>query len=263
MDSIYIHLDNTSNCILSKGLTYQDFLAAVPEIPEHILLLDPSDKWGEYESRTGLNMVRGIQNVEQYFAINSKNGKPIKWIDFSDIQLVKELTPLEISELLYFGHMKMHLHSPFFYKLQNNYVYFEGTDQILKIYFRHLSIFYEMLSHCLTQLMSTYVNRKKYFFQKKEVMAPIAPDLLVQLKRAMQEGLVFKLGTSDHKQRALLDMYVVEDKLQRIQSLRLNSSENQKIGYLSYDTVHKQWDITLLSTELESTQPFRMFGDQL
>ena len=47
----------------------------------------------------------------------------IKWIDFSDVTMLKELTPLEISELLYFGHMKNSLHSPFFYKLQNDFVF--------------------------------------------------------------------------------------------------------------------------------------------
>ena len=67
--------------------------------------------------------------------------------------MVKELTPLEISELLYFGHMKTHLHSPFFYKLQNNFVYFDLKDQRSRVYYRYLEEYYRILADKITHIV--------------------------------------------------------------------------------------------------------------
>ncbi|MGE9502105.1 hypothetical protein ACQP3D_27360, partial [Escherichia coli] len=91
---------------------------------------------GEYESHTGLKVIRGTENIQRFFSSsrNRRGFDELKWIDFTDLTMLKELTPLEISELLYFGHMKTHLHSPFFYKLQNNFVYFDLNDQLNRIY---------------------------------------------------------------------------------------------------------------------------------
>ena len=65
----------------------------------------------------------------------------MRWIDFTDLTMIKELSALEISELLYLGHMKTHLHSPFFYKLQNNFVYFDLGDDLLRVYYRYMKNF--------------------------------------------------------------------------------------------------------------------------
>ena len=53
----------------------------------------------------------------------------MKWIDFKDYDVLQRLTPNEISELLYFGHMKNQLRSPFFYQLQNSFAFFELTKK--------------------------------------------------------------------------------------------------------------------------------------
>lgn len=41
----------------------------------------------------------------------------IKWIDFFDVMMLKELMLLEILEFFYFGYMKNSLYLFFFYKL--------------------------------------------------------------------------------------------------------------------------------------------------
>ena len=68
------------------------------------MLLDPSSEFGEFESHTGLKIIRGIEDVHLFFQQLNRGRitEEIKWIDFNDLEMVKELTPLEISELLYF-----------------------------------------------------------------------------------------------------------------------------------------------------------------
>ena len=126
--SIYIHLDTTSNIVLTQGINAGDFHRGIVHPPKNILLLNPSSELGEFENHTTMKIIRGEAAVSQFLQNLSKNRLLLenKWIDFTDLAMLKELTPLEISELLYFGHMKTHLYSPFFYKLQNNFVYFDG-----------------------------------------------------------------------------------------------------------------------------------------
>ncbi len=86
-----------------------------------------------------------MEDVQLFFSRSTKVvAEEMKWIDFNDYEMVKELTPLEISELLYFGHMKTHLHSLSFYKLQNNFVFFDLKDARSRVYYRYLDEYYRI-----------------------------------------------------------------------------------------------------------------------
>lgn len=127
-ETLFAYIDSTSNAVLSKGFSPSDFVDGIVHQPKHLLLLDPVAEAGEYEPHTGLKIVNSPDQVQQFF--NNKvftHSKGIKWIDFNDYAMLKELTPLEISELLYFGHMRTHLHSPFFinYKIISSILIWE------------------------------------------------------------------------------------------------------------------------------------------
>lgn len=49
--------------------------------------------------------------------------KDLCWIDFCDERKLNLLTPQEQAELLYIGHKKEPIRSPFYHQLQNKYVY--------------------------------------------------------------------------------------------------------------------------------------------
>ena len=66
--------------------------------------------------------------------------KDLCWIDFSDERKLNLLTPQEQAELLYIGHKKEPVRSPFYHQLQNKYVYLSSEEEkISKIYFRDLT----------------------------------------------------------------------------------------------------------------------------
>lgn len=52
-ESVYVHIDTTSNAVLTKGLTATDFANSIVHFPQNLLLLDPSASAGEYESIQG------------------------------------------------------------------------------------------------------------------------------------------------------------------------------------------------------------------
>lgn len=86
LDLIYVHIDVTSNAVLSKGITHSDFVRSIVHHPQNLLLLDPSAEAGEYDMHSGLKIIRGEESVNRYFQSLQRRWmtEEIKWIDFSD-----------------------------------------------------------------------------------------------------------------------------------------------------------------------------------
>lgn len=252
-DHIYIHLDTTSNSLFSTGLTMADFIEADVEKPENILLLDPQASEGEYEPHTGLKVIRGQHQVERYFISKSKQREAqIKWIDFKDIDLLQQLTAMEVAELLYFGHMNTQLHSPFFYKLQNNFVYFEKPDKKNKVYYRQLDAFYNLLGHHLQKLVYERINRRKGFFKAPTEVATVPEKSLKVMRPLFQEGIIF-----DTRQETAIDgtycipLYITEDHVKTI-SNKLLKKENH-IGNIIYHVQKASWSVELIEWDSITT----------
>lgn len=244
LDLIYVHIDLTSNAILSKGITHSDFTHGIIHQPKNLLLLNPSSEDGEFDIHSGLKIIRGEEKVNQYFSLahRRKTNEEIKWIDFSDVALLKELTPLEISELLYFGHTKSSLHSPFFYKLQNNFVFFEFVDDTTRIYYRYIEEFYRILSSKISQVVLEKMNERKTFFQRSIPVSKISSDLLKEMKPIMQEGVVFCFSQMDVKGKEYrIPIYVVEDALWKTKSFKYKNEP--ELATLVYDRVKQDWSV--------------------
>ncbi|MGO3732409.1 MAG: hypothetical protein ACTJHC_04440 [Vagococcus sp.] len=243
-DYLYIHLDAISNSILSKGMTHEDFNRYTLNRPHNILLLDPYDREGEYEAHTGFRVIRGENNVEQYFSlVENRAHREIKWLDFQDYDVLKRLTPNDISELLYFGHMKNQLRSPFFFKLQNDYAFFEIGQDVSKVYYRNIEEFYHSLSRKITDLVLKQLNGNRNFFSRKINSIPSLPeDMVSHLKGAMQEGIVFNFSQIGFEEgQYVIPIHVVEDNLRKVENYTFEKEE--KIGTLIYDDASKEWRV--------------------
>lgn len=241
-EMIYVHIDTVSNAVLTQGIATKDFYQGIVHQPKNLLLLNPSSDLGEFETHTAMRIIRGSEAVENYFQLVSKEraAEDNKWIDFSELAMLKELTPLEISELLYFGHMKTHLHSPFFYKLQNNFVYFDLKDTTVRTYYRYLDEFYRILANKLTYMSLEALNDKRSFFRKPKPVERINIELMKSLRDVMREGIIFSL-----EQATSLDglykipLFIVGDPRFRISVENLSNED--LVGYLTYDIATKKW----------------------
>ncbi|MFV0559913.1 MAG: hypothetical protein ACK5NA_04275 [Enterococcus sp.] len=249
-DSIYVHIDTTSNAVLTKGLNANDFSNSIVHQPKNLLLLDPSSSYGEYDAHTGLKTIRGSENVAKFFRSlhDSRDTDDLKWIDFTDLTMLKELTPLEISELLYFGHMKTHLHSPFFYKLQNNFVYFDLANDLSRIYYRYLDEFYRILADKLTFILSKKINIKKNFFRKDIPTSRIDSELLKEMRSIMQEGVIFcfdQIGLENNQYK--IPIYVLEDYVWKTKGNQYRKEEI--IATLIYHADTQKWHLNYESED--------------
>lgn len=239
---LYIHLDGMSNSVLSKGMSHADYNRYTISRPRNLLLLNPYEREGEYEPHTGFRVIRGDEQVEKYFTqLENRYTQDIKWLDFKDYEVLKRLTANEISELLYFGHMKNQLRSPFFFKLQNNYAFFTVGRDTLKIYYRNIDEFYHVISQKITTRTLEQINSNKAFFaRKKKEISPMEMSLVSELRSVMQEGVVF-----DFSQQGLQDdvyhipVHVVEDNLRKLEQQPFRYEE--QIGTLRYHDLDGTW----------------------
>lgn len=248
---VYVHIDTTSNAVLSRGITPTSFYQGIVHQPKNLLLLDPSSDYGEYESHTGMKILKGEEAVKQYFEALSRHRitETVKWIDFTDPAMLKELTPMEISELLYFGHMKTQLHSPFFYKLQNNFVYFDLQDDLSRVYYRYLDEYYRILADKLTHLVLERINDKKSFFRKSIPVDKLKVQLLQEMKGIFQEGILFCFETATNENNLLkIPIYLVEDA--GLRKTTLLRDEELLVAYLIYNQTSRQWSLDYVEKDL-------------
>jgi len=248
---VYVHIDNISNAVLTQEISAADFHNGIIHQPRNLLLLDPTNDMGEFEAHTAMKIIRGSEAVEKYFqSAERKNIRSNKWIDFTDTLMLKELSAIEISELLYFGHMKTHLHSPFFYKLQNNFAYFNLQDGLTRTYYRYLDEFYHVLSQKITHIVLEKLNSKRSFFQKPKSIKAVPADIIKKLSDMMKEGLVFSFDQTEFKNKKYeIPLYLVEDT--RIRKGHIVLQDDALIGDLIYYSNKNTWELKVNLDELE------------
>lgn len=246
VENLHVHLNTTTQAVLGKGFSMIDFSHAINQYPQNLLLFDPNIDIGHYNRPTNLRMILGRENVASYFHAVRKKEKDqkLKWIDFTDENMLKELSPIELSELLYFSHMKKPLHSPFFYKLQNNFVYFEYSGDFSKVYYRHLDEFYRILANKLSRLSFNKLNYRK-FFKKGIVTDKPSLSVLRNLKSIFAEGIIICFTMASMKlNKFSIPIYTRKDALWSFKNLE-QKSDILLLAYLVYDFYEKMWDVRI------------------
>ncbi|WP_035054546.1 hypothetical protein [Carnobacterium pleistocenium] len=242
-ETTYVHLDTITNAVLmSKGFTMSEYKDAVNKPIKNILLLSAPKGVGEYDSHTGFRMIRGIAKIQEYFEQSQNtNVVPSKWIDFESVELMRQLTPVEISELLYIAHTYTHLHSPFYYKLQNNYIHLTLPEGITKVYYRKLDQFYSLLSVSITNNLEKKINDKRnvFLFKKNKKIMRLPMSEVKKLLPLLKEGVVFSFKKLKMDQEVYeIPIYLAED---RLKFVNRDFPEKDLLGNLCFDEKKQKW----------------------
>lgn len=238
---IYVHLDSVTNSVLSRGLTFFNYEKTVHTKPQNLLLLNDAKDIGEFDLHTGFRMIRGAQKVQDFFDAYKKGTYgmqyQLKWVDFESIELLHELTPVEISELLYLAHAYTHLHSPFNYKLQNNFIYLTMSDGSIKQYYRDIHLFYTMLAEELTKQLKERSIEKKLLFKRAKPVQPVSLELIKSIVPLLREGVCFSFKQLNVEDDICeIPIYLIED---RVRSLY--EDHNELLAYLCFDYKKQSW----------------------
>lgn len=241
-ETTYVHLDTITNAVLSKGFTMNEYKDAVKRPIKNILLLNAPKGVGEYDPHTGFRMIRGIAKIQEYFEQGqyASTGSS-KWIDFESVELMRQLTPVEISELLYIAHTYTHLHSPFYYKLQNNYIHLTLPEGMTKVYYRKLDQFYSLLSVNITNNLEKKINDKRnvFLFKKTKKITRIPVSEVKYLLPLLEEGIVFSFKKLKINQEIYeIPIYLAEDRLKFVDR---DFPEKDLLGNLCFDEKTQKW----------------------
>lgn len=158
---VYVHVEKVSHLTLTYGISNLDFFRGVELKPQNLLSLNNVDPNQEIDIYSGFNMFLEDTDVKKFLTRNTEQN--INWIDFDEVNDLEALTPREVAELLYLGHAYTHIKSPFYYKLQNNYVYLTLPNGAKKVYYRYLPHFYQVLATSLTNKVADIYREKSHF----------------------------------------------------------------------------------------------------
>lgn len=243
--NLYAHYDSVTNYMMTRGINLLSIDFDVPYFPDNIILAEAPEEFGRYDAQTNFKIIRGKTEIQQYMQQCEKNNlRMSNWIDFESVELMHQLTPNEIAELLYLFHSSMVLRSAFYYKLQNNYVYLTLPNGLNKTYYRHISHFIPRFQRVMTEKMDQLVNEgKSFFLSKKEQVSALPTTIVEQMGQLFASGLKIDFVQADKKSNDwVLPLFIIEDELTLLSQ---NRPINQAVGTLEYNVLAKKWQLNL------------------
>lgn len=194
-DLVYVYLNEGKQYVLSFGVEFPEFVHALHHVMNNLLILSPSFDESEFNLHTQMEYIPAKRIYRLIKSEKYKYGE-FSWIDFEEVQALNELSGQELAEILYLGHMKTHLRSPFYNRLGNRFVYLSKDDGWWnKVYYRNMRDFYRMIGDVIALKAGEKKTDKGILgIKRKQTLLPgINIDVLLNLKQLMKEGLLFSI----------------------------------------------------------------------
>jgi hypothetical protein len=244
-DVIYVHLNEKDQYVLSYGIEFAEFIISLSEYVNHLLLLKHHFDDGDFNMHTMLEYVprKRIMKLAEDGVFGYGD---FCWIDFEEIEGLNELPGQVLAELLYLGHVKEHLRSPFYSYLGNRYAYLARDDGWYnKTYYRDLNDFYSMLSQVIPMKLGSVKPEKTLLgIGRKKSYPPIDVHILQSLKGFMKEGVVLSLkGVIQNRFKLEIPMWVIGD-FANMDDMYEEYEKNEKRAYeakLIFDKKVREW----------------------
>ncbi|WP_110926385.1 hypothetical protein [Bacillus massiliglaciei] len=193
-DLVYMHLQASERFVVSNGVSFCEFVSSLPDPLPYTLLL----KHQLEETEFNLNVLMDFVPPEYIQDFIRKEWKPAGdfcWVDFEDPACLDELEGQEIAELLYMGHTKNHLNSPFFRKLNNRFAYLSIEDSLLsKVYYRSLDEYFCQLGKLISLKAEAQESGRSWIFRKRNCeLLPVPQEAVRLIAPLLSEGVVFSM----------------------------------------------------------------------
>jgi hypothetical protein len=190
---IYIHMNEANQFVMFSGLTMQQFVRSLGPL-QNLLLLKHKYEDSSFNIHTQLEFVPD-EEVLAFTKESMDNPTDLRWIDFKDEQNLNMLTSQEQAELLYIGHKKEPIRSPFYYQLQNRFVYLSNEEESMtKIYFRELNDSLRLVVNILNQVVLTKERGASFWRRKQKAGYPeLTMEQIVSHKPLLKEGVLLSL----------------------------------------------------------------------
>ncbi|WP_170006290.1 hypothetical protein [Bacillus fonticola] len=247
-EAIYIHKHQTSPYVFTHGISFREFSYALPQPLAPLLLLKSDYPGGIFHMHT-LHAVVLEDELDELRKEKVDEYSDFCWIDVEDTSSLDELSPEEIAELLYLGHMKQPLRKPFLNTLRNRFVYLSHNDgHFNKTYYRDWQDFYGMLSVVFSEKISKKVQDKWVLppFRKASKIRPVTLTLWKELESQLEEGALISLSSMEvNRIKVTIPIYVVGDYVDIDQLFEdFEPKKYNPIASLVYHRKSEQWAVT-------------------
>ncbi|MEJ6400171.1 hypothetical protein [Nicoliella lavandulae] len=248
---IYIDANLIQNMVITKGIEATDFVNGVPRVPSNIILLnDDRSHANSYNPHTKFSTITGASAVQEYLLNRQINNKC--FVDFHTNDDLNVLTDSEIANLLYLGHMKYPMYSPFSSKLHNHYIYMSLKSNFMKVFYRQFTSFNHVLEASLKRhLKETHSGRR--MFVRPLVIKDVDMDVTKRLLRLASEGLIVAFDQSFEQQRQY-NIPLLMEKYPEKQSTWYTKHDVYQnavsIGTLKYLIYEQKWQINVNQADL-------------
>mgnify|MGYP005830601585 CR=1 FL=1 len=249
-DVIYVHQNETLKYVMSYGLEFRDFSQNLPQPLNHLLMIKHQFDHGSFNMNTMMEYTNK-KEVSKLAGDDIYSYGDFCWIDFEEVDGLDQLSGQELAEILYMGHTKQSLESPFYSKLNNRFVYLAHDDGWFnKTYYRYTDDFYSMLGSTISAKLLNQKGDKSLKRllpgQKVTNLPPIPKEVMYSLKEKIKEGAAISIEkTVKGRGTIKVPVWVMGDYMNMdtmYDDYRLRSA-NQPYGYLVFDRKTKEWGL--------------------
>ncbi|NLP13615.1 MAG: hypothetical protein GX383_03860 [Clostridium sp.] len=234
-DFYYVCLDSAKCEVFTCGATFTEFYEFIPYKPQNILLLK-ADFWGgSWNQNTGFEYVEK-EHLKDLLEDNVYDYGDFCWVDFNKKSSIDEITPVELSELLYASHKFQPLESPFFDRLDNSYTYLAHDDDYwTRIYIKDINSYRKVIEG---KILKELKGRKRS-------IEPIPSNIIDFIYNSAKEGILIDFtktyfsGKSTGVRIYKIGRHVNYDQIHDMYERKQNCLNNNIV----LDYTNKKWKI--------------------
>ena len=97
--NVYLYLDTVTNSVISRGITFPEFIDGIGKkrLPSALLLLDKKYDTVNYNQHTNFGFIDDTEKMKQRAIVLEKQTQNFSWLDFEEIDMLNQLTGQEIA----------------------------------------------------------------------------------------------------------------------------------------------------------------------
>lgn len=208
---LYIHMNDVDQFVIYSGLSYKQFFSSV-EPMKNMLLLKHAYEDGSFNMHTQFDFISS-EDMSLFIKKLSDIKGDLCWVDFASEKNINQLSPMEQAELLYFGHKREPLASPFFSKLQNRYAFYASpSDKMTKVYFRFLGDSELLIANLFNKMIHEKEGTGGFWRRKSKQSIPsINPMLLRAYRPFIKEGALLSLYRMEKSSQYGIEIRTLSD----------------------------------------------------
>lgn len=229
-DVFYINANFNENYFIYYGMEFKEFIKFTPIALENLLVTDGNYITNSFNRSWFLETANGKEEILELSKEDIYGLGNFHWIDYNNETDLNNCTPEEKAEVLYLSHFGKPLKSPFFNRINNNFVYLAHDDGwYCKLYCRDMSVFKDIIANKILDSFST---------NKRRIIYPMDDDIKSEIFNLTEKGLLIDFSNIYRNNKSIgLSYYTIghyEDMDEMYNNLERNKRRAGIKGFIEY-----------------------------